>query len=275
MSFLTARPYAAGSAADVVLLGAPYDETATFRRGAAHAPAAIRWASESLETYSPFQQRDLADLALADAGDLDLAGCTPEAAVDRVRAALADLSGLPVLLGGEHTVTVGAVTALQARHPDLAVIALDAHLDLRDAYDGRRWSHATTLRRIADLVGLDRIAVLGARSGTADEWTLAARLAACSRTGDLETAVWQRLASRPLYLSVDVDALDPVHAPGTGNPEPLGLAPDDLLTLFAVLRDARVVGADLVEISPPYDPTGRTAVLAAWVVRELILALVP
>ncbi|MBI3998946.1 MAG: agmatinase [Armatimonadetes bacterium] len=269
MPFLAARPHPHPSA---VIIGAPYDATASHRAGASLAPAAIRWASDSIETYSPVQERDLEDLRLADAGDLDLAGCTPEVMIDRVRAAVAGVSSLPVVVGGEHTVTLGAILALADRHRDLGVVVLDAHLDLRDAYQGQRWSHAATLRRMSERLGPERIVVLGARSGTREEWARAATLAAVSRAGTLEASVWAALSGRPLYLSVDIDAFDPSVAPGTGNPEPVGLQVDDVMPLLAVVREGRVVGCDLVEVSPPYDPSGQTAVLAAWLIREMVLA---
>lgn len=271
MPFLASRPHRQPSA---IIIGAPYDATATYRSGAAAAPEAIRRASESIETYSVVQQRDLEEVALADAGDLALAGTAAEAMVAKVREAVAAVQGFPVVLGGEHTVTVGAVQALAGRHPELGVVVLDAHLDLRDAYEGRRWSHATTVARLADLIGADRISILGARSGTRDEWARAESLAGIARTSAIPQVVWAGLARRPLYLSVDIDAFDPAVAPGTGNPEPLGLTVDDFVELLSVLREARVVGSDVVEVSPPCDPSGRTAVLAAWLVREMVLAFV-
>ncbi len=255
-----------------MVTGAPYDGTSTFRKGSREAPAAIRWASESIETYSPTQHRDLDDLAFTDAGDLDLDGCPCDEAVARVRQALAHVSGVPLMLGGEHTMTVGAVEAALERHPDLAVIVLDAHLDLRDQYEGSAWSHATTLSRILDRIPPDRITVLGVRSGTREEWTKAESLLAVSQGGSLDMQAWSALSGRPLYLSVDIDAFDPSIAPGTGNPEPLGLTVDDFVTLLSLLRERTVVGADVVEVSPVYDPSGQTAILAAWLVREMLLA---
>ncbi len=269
MPFLAARTHPNPQA---VIIGAPYDATVTYRAGARAAPAAIRRASDSIETYSPIQRRDLEDLALADAGDLDLTGCTLEAMIERVRTAVAGFPCMPVVLGGEHTVTVGAVAALADRHRDLAVVVLDAHLDLRDDYDGQRWSHATTTRHLLERLGPERIAILGARSGTRDEWQTAAALAVVTPTASMLPPVWSALARRPLYLSVDIDAFDPAVAPGTGNPEPRGLNVDEFVTLLAVLREARVVGCDLVEVSPPCDPSGQTAVLAAWLVREMLIA---
>jgi agmatinase len=269
MPFLSARPHASPAA---VIIGAPYDATASHRRGARFGPAAIRWASDSLETYSPAQERDLVDLALVDAGDLELTGLSAHAMVARVREGVAAARGLPLVLGGEHTVTVGAVHALADRHPDLAVIVVDAHLDLRDEYDGEPYSHATTIRRVADRIGMERVAVLGVRAGTRDEWRTASALALCSRTGAIPLEPWRGLAGRPLYLSVDIDGFDPSLAPGTGNPEPLGLTAEDFMTLLGVLREGHVVGCDVVEVSPPFDPSGRTSVLAAWLVREMLLA---
>lgn len=269
MPFLSARPHLHPSA---VIIGAPYDATATHRRGAAAAPAAIRWASDSIETYSPAQERDLEDVALADTGDLDLTGLSPEAMVARVGEAVAAASGLPLVIGGEHTVTVGAVSALAERHRDLAVVVLDAHLDLRDEVEGQRHSHATTIRRIADRIGPERIAALGVRSGTREEWRMASSLALCSRTGTIPLETWKTLSSRPLYLSVDIDGFDPSLAPGTGNPEPMGLTIDDFMTVLRVLREGRVVGCDVVEVSPPFDPSGQTSMLAAWLIREMVIA---
>lgn len=228
-----------------------------------------------METYSPFQQRDLEEIALSDAGDLDLQGCEPDALAERIRTEVGSLAGLPVLLGGEHTVTAGAVAALAERHRDLAVLILDAHLDLLDEYEGRRWSHATVARRVSELLGLERIAVVGARSGTRSEWEKASALAGVCRGAALPQHIWDQVAARSLYLSVDIDVFDPSVAPGTGCPEPMGLSAADFMGILSALKGARVVGCDVVEVCPPHDPSGQTAVLAAWLVREMVLAFVP
>lgn len=284
MTFLGAGTHARPQ---VILFGAPYDGTATFRRGSRHAPGAIRWASQSIETYSPALRRDLDDVALSDAGDLDLEHLPPEAAVDAVAARIATILGagdtsgptrsgappIPMLLGGEHTVTLGAVRSLAQAHHDLAVVQLDAHTDLREEYEGRAISHATVMKRIAEIVRPEAIVGLGIRAGTRQEFALAATVQHSARSLAIPPAVWSSLAARPVYVTIDIDAVDPSEAPGTGNPEPEGIGAGDLLAFVRRLGGLRVVGLDLVEVSPPYDPSGRTAVLAATIVREAVLAV--
>jgi agmatinase len=272
VSFLAAAPHAQPAA---VILGAPYDATSTFRRGSARAPQAIRWASQSIETYSPVLRRDLEAVRWTDLGDLEVAGTEPEAMVDMVRTAVAGVKPetLPILLGGEHTLTLGAVQALAQRHPELAVLQLDAHTDLRDEYEGRRLSHATVMRRIGDTVPPERVVALGIRAGTREEVALTAAYRACSPRLSVSSEVWRWLQTRAVYVTIDIDALDPSDAPGTGNPEPEGIASRDLLAFVRRLSDLPVAGIDLVEVSPPYDPSGRTAVLAAVIIREAVLAL--
>jgi len=258
-----------------IITGVPYDSTSTFRAGSARAPQAIRWASQSIETYSPILRRDLESVPFADHGDLEVGTLGPEMMVDAVRRAVTaiDRDVLPVLLGGEHTVTLGAVQALSDRYPDLAVVQLDAHTDLRDVYDGRRVSHATVMRRLIENVAPDRIVALGVRAGTREEFILAERYRARAPLLSVTSKVWTWLQARPVYVTLDIDVVDPSDAPGTGNPEPEGIAAGDLLSFVRLLGDLRVVGLDLVEVAPPYDPSARTAVLAATVIRESLLAL--
>ena len=272
MSFLAAAPHAQPAAA---ILGVPYDATSTFRRGRARAPQAIRWASQSIETYSPVLRRDLESVGVTDLGDLEAAGDDPTAMVDAVRTAVAGMGPgtLPIVIGGEHTLTLGAVQALASRHPELAVLQLDAHTDLRDEYEGRRLSHATVMRRVGDAVPPERIVAFGIRAGTSEEFALAGAYRACSPRLSVSSEVWRWLQARAVYVTIDIDALDPSDAPGTGNPEPEGIAARDLLAFVRRLSDLPVAGVDIVEVSPPYDPSGRTAVLAAVIIRETVLAL--
>jgi agmatinase len=267
--FLAARaPGAAGRDAPATLLGAPYDATSSYRAGSRFGPAAIRWASESLETYSPALDADLTDVPFVDAGDLPLAGLAPLAMVRAIGRHMGP--GLPVLLGGEHTITLGAVAAVASRVGDLVVLQWDAHTDLRDRYGGEAVGHATVMRRI-----LERgcpLVQLGVRAGTREEFALARdRSLHLGREVALPARLLDDLRERPLYLSVDIDVLDPSVAPGTGNPEPDGASYADLLAALRSLAGHRVAGMDLVEVAPVWDPGGRTAIVAAALVREMLL----
>lgn len=270
MTFLAAKPHQAPA---VTILGVPYDATSTFRAGSRLGPATIRWASQSIETFSPVLQRDLEDVAVTDLGDIAVEGLSPETMHDAVADRVQRVgSSLPLLLGGEHSVTLGAVHAIRQRHPHLAVVQLDAHTDLRDDYEGRRLSHATVMRRIMDTVGPDSIVQLGVRAGTREEFAVARQLHHAAPRLEIAQRVWAWLERQPVYVTIDIDVLDPAEAPGTGNPEPEGASAHDLLRLVRRLGLLQVVGLDIVEVSPPFDPSGRTAVLAATIVREAILA---
>lgn len=259
----------------VILLGAPLDCTETFRPGTAAAPQRIRAVSDSIESYSHVLDRDLEDLRFVDRGDLALSELDLDAALEEIRRATEEQSaagGLVVLLGGEHTLTLSGTRALHARHPDLAVLHLDAHLDMIQEYDGLRVAHGTVFRRIADELGLGQIVQLGVRSGTRQEFRDATQCRYSSPALSLPRHIFDWLSERPVYLSLDIDVLDPAHAPGVGNPEAGGPTFSELLSLLYSLRSLHVVGLDLVEVLPNIDHGDNTSVAAAKLLREMILA---
>ncbi|MBI4494246.1 MAG: agmatinase [Chloroflexi bacterium] len=268
--FLASRPATEGQ---VVLVGAPLDLTESFRAGTRLAPQRIRQASDVLESYSPRLDRDLVDLRLADAGDLDLDGLSLPEALAAIEATVAQIrrAGLPVLLGGEHTATLAAFTALKRALPGTMLLHLDAHLDLRAAYQGEALGHATWLYHVGRRWGFDQIVQLGVRSGTREEYRLAATCAWSSPGLELPARVREQLARGPVYVSIDIDVLDPACAPGTGCPEPGGPRYDELEGLLHSLAGLRVVGVDVMEVLPEADPAGITAVAAARLVREAAL----
>jgi agmatinase len=261
----------------VILLGAGLDRTESFKSGTSEGPDRVRAVSDVLETYSPTLGLDLADLTLADWGNVDLDAADMDTALESIAEATAAARnvGLPILLGGEHTVTVGALRGILRRYPDLIVVHADAHTDLRDTYEGQRLSHATVMRRIADEIGLGRIAQFGIRSGTREEFELAR---GCLQSGPamrMTDRVRAAIAHRPVYLTIDIDVLDPSCAPGTGCPEPGGAQFSELVELVYSLRDMHVVAIDITEVLPSVDVNDITSVAAAKLVRECALAFAP
>lgn len=263
----------------VVLFGAPFDAAVSFRAGAAEGPSAIRAYSESLETYSPDLDADLEDVPFFDAGDLDLSACGTEAALGAIRleaARILSAGKIPFGLGGDHLVSLPMIEATLEAHPDLVVFQWDAHADLREEYEGDAFSHATVMRRVVEKTGAGRLVQFGTRSGTREEW----RWIRKEKTGRplspeaVESAI-SNLGGRPVYLTLDLDVLDPSELPGTGTPEPGGLRFHELMECIAPLRraGAPLVGLDLVELAPRIDPSGISAIAAAKVVRELLLTL--
>jgi agmatinase len=259
----------------VGIFGVPYDGTTSFRPGARFGPAAIREVSDGLETYDPELDLDLEDLAFADLGAVAIPFGAPEPVVAAVRQATeAALRGglRPLMLGGEHSISSGAVAAVAARHPDLALVQLDAHADLRDEWLGARHSHACAMRRCLEVLPSGELLQIAIRSGAReefDELRRSGRLVAIERM--VESL--QPLRGRPLYLTVDLDWFDPAVLPGTGTPEPGGFLWRDFARLAAELRHHRLVAADVVELAPQLDASGVSAVLAAKVCRCLLLLL--
>jgi agmatinase len=271
-TFLAANsPYAESLA---VIIGLPLDITSSFRPGTRFAPQAIRDCSWGLETYSPRLDRDLEELKICDLGDIGLPQGNLEGALEMIQGSVATIVGdrkFPILLGGEHLISLPIVKELARHHQNLAVIQLDAHADFRQKYLGDLLSHATVMRRIADILGGENIFQLGIRSGTREELRSARALGSLAEAGE----TLRRTAGRPVYLTVDLDILDPASAPGVGAPEPGGLTFDECLSLISQLSPLNVKGFDVVELSPPHDPTQQSAMAAAKLVRELILQFCP
>jgi agmatinase len=265
--FLAAEHAPPGTGADAIVVGLAADGGVSFRPGAAEGPPGIRAFSESIESYSPRAGRDLVDLRIVDVGDHTERETVTEAVGALLDGAWGDRRPLVALLGGDHSVTPGAVAAVAAHLEGLAVVGFDAHLDLREDYPG---DHACTYRRIAER-GIDCF-VFGVRSGARREWNDATHvLARVSRDVRVPDDVRRRLQGRPLYVTVDIDVLDPSAAPGTGNPEPGGASFPELLEALESLEGAEVAAFDVVEVSPPLDPSGITQAAAAVLVREAIL----
>ena len=253
-----------------VIIGCPLDSTATFRPGTRFGPQAIRDCSWGLETYSPALNRDLEDLKICDVGDLMLPHSNLDGALESIQGYVATIMGdgkFPILLGGEHLISLPVVREVIKHHPALVVIQLDAHADLLHEYEGAYLSHATVMRRIADLVGDENICQLGIRSGTKEEIQSAKAAGSFAEIDE----VLRRVAGRPVYLTVDLDILDPGIAPGVGTPEPGGLTFGEVISLISQMHPLHVVGFDVVELTPTYDPTQQSAMAAAKLTRELIL----
>ena len=271
--FMGARRDPAGCG--VALFGVPYDGTTSFRPGTRFGPAAIRAVSEGLETYDPQLDRDLADVAYADLGAVDCPHGAPEPVVEAVRRAteaVLDQNLRPLMLGGEHSISSGAVAAVAARYPDLVLLQIDAHADLRDSWLGSRHSHACAMRRCLEVLPSGTLLQLDIRSGTRDEFDELRREQRLVGLAQLPAAL-DALGDRPLYLTVDLDWFDPAVLPGTGTPEPGGFSWHDFARVVAALQGQRLVAADVVELAPALDPSDVSSVLAAKVVRSLILSL--
>ena len=265
--------------ASIVLYGAPFDSTTSFRPGARFGPAAMRHESFGLETYSPYQDRDLMDISVFDSGDLELCFGSSEMALADIQKRAEEIleaDKFPLLLGGEHLVTLAAVRAVAAKYPDLHIIHFDAHADLRDDYLGARLSHACVLRRCHDLLGDGRIHQFCIRSGEREEFRFAAQhtdFHPLSFDGLEETVRELKEKNVPIYFTIDLDCLDPAAFPGTGTPEAGGVTFLELLEAIRMVAQGNVVGADVNELAPMLDASGVSTATACKVLRELLLAI--
>lgn len=263
----------------VAIFGVPYDKTASFRKGTRGGPDALRSVSDAaIETYSPAQDRDLEDFDFVDLGNVELNNdAAPElidALVFDAAASLLQSEAIPCMIGGEHSVSPGAIRAAFEMHPDLVVIQIDAHADLRESYEGSPHSHACAMRRILDFLPSDHLLQVGIRSGTREEFAemkreeryvapSGAALAGILKSRNFENA--------PIWVTFDIDAFDPAEVPGTGTPEAGGITWKEAEELRSVLSGRQIVGFDIVELAPDLDPSGISTALAAKLVREWVL----
>jgi agmatinase len=260
-----------------ILLGIPFDATTSFRPGTRLAPYRIREVSEGLEEYSIYQDKSLEDLNFYDAGDIILPfGNVPECLkrIEKIAAGFLQQGQKVFAIGGEHLVTLPLIKAYYKYYPDLVVIQLDAHADLREEYLGEPFSHAAVMRQIAELIGKKKVYQLGIRSCTRDELSYAREntfLYADILLDAIEPVI-ESIGSRPVYFTLDIDVLDPAYAPGTGTPEAGGFSARELFKFMQEIKSLNIVGFDMVEIAPPYDSGDITSILGAKIIREALLA---
>ncbi|MGQ9645536.1 MAG: agmatinase [Thermodesulfobacteriota bacterium] len=261
--------------AKIVLLGCPFDGSASFRPGARFGPSSIRKASWGIETYSPYFHRDLTQLRIHDMGDLELPLGEKKIAFHLIRGALRKIllkNKFPILLGGDHLITLPVVEEVLRMHPDLHLLQLDAHTDLREDYLGETLSHSTVIRKVNERLGKGRLYQVGIRSGTEEEFKLARKMGSLvSLNQNALQSLVKRLRNRSVYITLDLDLFDPSLLPGVGTPDPGGLTFLEFISLLKTLSPLHVIGFDIVELTPDYDPTQISSVTASVVLREMIL----
>lgn len=265
--------------AKIVLFGAPFDSTTSYRPGTRFGCKAIRSESYGLETYSPYLDKDLEDISVFDSGDIELCMGNSEKALEQIRERTETIltdGKLPFMIGGEHLVTLGAFREVFEKYPDVNIIHFDAHADLRDEYLGVKLSHACVLRRCHDLVGDGRIFQFGIRSGDRSEfyWSKEGHTYMNQFQFDSLKAIVRGLGNAPVYFTIDLDVLDPSVFPGTGTPEAGGVTFRELWDAMKIVTEhCNIVGCDVTELSPYYDQSGVSTAVACKVVRELLLML--
>lgn len=263
--------------ADTILVGVPMDYTVSYRPGSRFAPQALRSVSYALEEYSVYQDKDLADYAFHDWGDVNLPIGNVPLSLEKIGQAAAQICQdrkFPIFIGGEHLITYPIINEVYKSFPNLVVIQFDAHADLRADYLGEVNSHATVMRKISEIIGGQNLFQFGIRSGTREEFAYAkanTHLFVDRVMAPLKECL-PDIGDRPVYISIDIDVVDPAFAPGTGTVEPGGISSRELLEAIHAMQVLNVIGMDIVEIAPGYDQSERTALLGAKLVRESILA---
>jgi len=263
---------------DVVIFGAPYDGTSSFRPGSRFAASRIRIDSYGLETYSPYLDSDLLTKHVHDAGDLDFVFGNRDLVLSNIKefaTKLVQENKKPLMIGGEHLVTLPVVEAVHNKFNDLIILHFDAHTDLREDYMGEKFSHATVIKRVWELLGDNRIYQFGIRSGLKAEfdWAEAGHTNLNKFGYETLDQVVEIIGDKPVYVTIDLDILDPSIFPGTGTPEPGGISFTDMMTIIQKLANLNIVGADVVELAPDYDSTGVSTAVASKIIREMLLIL--
>ena len=261
----------------IVIFGAPFDSTTSYRPGTRFASSAIRNESFGIETYSPYFDKDLLDTKIFDSGDLELCFGNTQIVLNAIESHTAKIledNKLPFMIGGEHLVTLGAVRAVYKKYPDLYIIHFDAHADLRDDYLGEKFSHASVIRRCHDLVGDNRIFQFGIRSGDREEFAWGKNHVYTNKFNfDGLSDVVKKLGDVPVYFTLDLDVLDPSIFCGTGTPEADGVSFRELLMAIKEVSGLNIVGLDMNELSPIYDQSGASTALACKLMREILLLI--
>ena len=263
--------------AEFVLFGSPFDGTTSYRPGTRFASNAIRNESFGIETYSPYSDKDLIDMKVFDGGDLELPFGNTERALgmieDFTRKVVND-GKVPFMIGGEHLVTLPSVKAVYEKYPDLHIVHLDAHTDLREEYLGEKLSHSAVIKLIWDFVGDDKIYQFGIRSGEKYEFEFA-KIHTHLHKFDLEgfSEMVEKLQGKPVYFTLDLDVLDPSIFCGTGTPEAGGVSFKELMAVILQLNKLNIVGCDVNELAPHYDASGTSTAVACKLVREILLQL--
>lgn len=256
-----------------IMIGVPFDGTCSFRPGTRFAPEQIRVASRGIETYSPYFNKDLEDISFYDAGEIDLPFGNTQRVLDMVYDAAREVlaAGKKYFgIGGEHLVSYPAIKAYYEKYPDLYVVHFDAHTDLRDEYLGEPLSHSTVIKKVADLIGFDNLSQIGIRSGEAYEFELMKKHNTLVKSAEDFRDILSGIKGRPVFITLDLDVLDPSLLPGTGTPEVGGFSFCELMSYFKVLADSNIVGMDMLELSPFLDTSANSTVAAAKVAREML-----
>ena len=278
--FIMSRPNHEDAAA--IIYGMPMDWTVSFRPGSRFGPNRIREASLGLEEYSPYMDKHLEEVNFFDAGDIPLPFGNPKRSLDMIQdyvTKILDQGKFPLGLGGEHLVSWPIFQAFHQKYKDMAIIHIDAHADLREEYEGEALSHSTPIRKACELIGPENVYSFGIRSGMREEFQYAKESGMYMAKYDVVEPlrdVLPMLSGRDVYVTIDIDVLDPAFAPGTGTAEAGGISSKELLEAIKLIADSdvHVVGADLVEVAPIYDPTEQTVIAASKFIREILLGWV-